>query len=77
MDSLALVATVVVLAFIAWIVARNLGGRRNRDTGADASMGATGTWSVGGRRNDADHDGGTDAGHGGDAGGGDGGGGGD
>ena len=72
MDSLALVATVVLLAFIVWIAARNLGGRRkrDRDTAADASTGAMGTWSSGGRR-DIDHD------HGGDAGGGDGGGGGD
>ena len=64
MDTFALVATVVLLAFIAWIVARNLGKRQagRRNTGAEAGTGAA--WSDGGgsRRHDVDHDGGGDAG---------------
>ena len=58
MDILTLVSTIVLLAFIAWAVARNMGKRhaRGRDL-ADASPGAAAWSDAGGRRRqDSGHD---------------------
>ena len=51
MDILTLVSTIVLLAFIAWAVARNMGKRHahGRDS-ADANPGAAAWSDVGGRR---------------------------
>ena len=76
MDTFTVVASVVLLAFIAWIVARNLGrggrGRARRDGSRAGSTTAHAATSGGGERRHDNHEGPGDSGHG-DAGGGGGG----
>jgi len=70
MDTFTLVASIVLLGFIAWALVRSLGGRdraRRDGTGPDADSDAFWSAVPGGRR-DSGH--GTDSGHGGRNGGG-------
>jgi hypothetical protein len=64
MDMFTLVASIVLLGFIAWALARILGGRdRARRDGTGPDAGNDASWSAGpGGRRDPDH--GMDSGHG-------------